>query len=518
MFLGQQFQTYDIEQKGKKKMGIKMKIHNVKSIDDFVFEIPTQRGLYALTGENGSGKSTVLASAAAAFYVPSFVDYFGNPRDGAYIDFEFNGKNRRVQEEGGTWKTPKEFLGITGFFEGSIVFGNRFKDIEYSLLGKLASVAKDDLVSASDFVKQNMGLILHDDTNYYNRLFVLKNQIAQSMGLKRHTYYYENKGSLISQLNMSTGENLLLTILDSLERRLKKNVYGTTPAFIFLDEIELALHSSALRRLVFFLKDIAENNNTVVLFSTHSIELVRSISPENIFYLQRYSNGMYEIINPCYPVYATRNLESSNYGHDYIIMVEDDLAKVIVERILRERRLLSNKRVLVIAVGGWPQVIRFAYDTIRSNLTLSTTRILIVLDRDIKDSANSFMKNERIGFSTPPNYLPIKSLEKYLLERLVQNVDTQLFRELNDYLFQAKSLDSIVSEYCTKVKNGIYQDKERIGNGKILYEELRQELKHIRKTDADLISIIVDYLFSTNNSEINELASFLESTLEKTGR
>ena len=97
MFLGQQFQTYDIEQKGKKKMGIKMKIHNVKSIDDFVFEIPTQRGLYALTGENGSGKSTVLASAAAAFYVPSFVDYFGNPRDGAYIDFEFNGKNRRVQ-------------------------------------------------------------------------------------------------------------------------------------------------------------------------------------------------------------------------------------------------------------------------------------------------------------------------------------------------------------------------------------------------------------------------------------
>ena len=317
---------------------------------------------------------------------------------------------------------------------------------------------------------------------------------------------------------MSTGENLLLTILDSLERRLKKNVYGTTPAFMFLDEIELALHSSALRRLVFFLKDIAENNNTVVLFSTHSIELVRSISPENIFYLQRYSNGMYEIINPCYPVYATRNLESSNYGHDYIIMVEDDLAKVIVERILRERRLLSNKRVLVIAVGGWPQVIRFAYETIRSNLTLSTTRILIVLDRDIKDSANSFMKNERIGFSTPPNYLPIKSLEKYLLERLVQNVDTQLFRELNDYLFQAKSLHSIVSEYYTKVKNGIYQDKERIGNGKILYEELRQELKHIRKTDADLISIIVDYLFSTNNSEINELASFLESTLEKTGR
>ena len=53
---------------------------------------------------------------------------------------------------------------------------------------------------------------------------------------------------------------------------------------MLLDEIELALHSSALRRLVYFLKEIADKHNTVVLFSTHSIELIRSISSENIFY------------------------------------------------------------------------------------------------------------------------------------------------------------------------------------------------------------------------------------------
>ena len=72
------------------------------------------------------------------------------------------------------------------------------------------------------------------------------------------------------------------------------------------------------------------------------IELIRSISPENIYYLQRYADGKIECINPCYPVYATRNLESSNYGHDCIIMVEDDLAKTIVERILREALDLIN--------------------------------------------------------------------------------------------------------------------------------------------------------------------------------
>lgn len=491
-----------------------MKIHNVKNIDDFEFEIPTEKGLYALTGENGSGKSTVISCAAAAFYVPSFEDYFGLPRDGAYIEFDLNGIKRSVSEKNGVWKHNYQKLGITGFYEGSIVYGNRFKDIEYSVLGKLATIEKEQLIDASEFVKKSLGSILHDDEDYYKTLYVLKNKEAEKLGLQRKTYYYENKGSLISQLNMSTGENLLLTILNSIERRLKKKVHGDAPAFMFLDEVELALHSSALRRLVFFLKNIAEENNTVVLFSTHSIELIRSILPEKIFYLQRHVNGSIESINPCYPVYATRNLESSNYGHDYIIMVEDDLAKTIVERILRDRRLLSNKRVLVISVGGWTQVLRFAYDTIRSNLTLSTTKILIVLDRDIQKDVAGFMKKEHIGFSTPPNYLPIKSLEKFLLDKLVINIDTVLFRELNDYLFQGKSLDTIIKEYDTNVKNNVYTDKEKISNGKLLYDVLRHELQQIRKSDTDLVTIIIDYLFGASNKEIEELANFFEEKLK----
>lgn len=189
-------------------------------------------------------------------------------------------------------------------------------------------------------------------------------------------------------------------------------------------------------------------------------------------------------------------------------------SKMIVERILRDRRLLSNKRVLVISVGGWTQVLRFAYDTIRSNLALRTTKILIVLDRDIKDNVTGFMKKERIGFANEPCYLPIKSLEKYLLEKLVKNVDIALFRELNDYLFQGKSLDIIVKEYSINVKNGVYTDSEKIANGKMLYEVLRHELHQIRKTDEDLVTIIVDYLFGSKNQEIDELTEFFEQKLK----
>lgn len=505
-----------IEPYKEKNMGIHMKIHNVKNIDDFEFEIPTVKGLYALTGENGAGKSTVISCAATAFYVPSFYDYFGNPRNGAYIRFNFNGRTREIQEQSQKWRSlsrTKNPLGITGFYEGSIVFGYRFKDIDYSLLSTLASVKRDDLENASAFVKDSLGTILHDDANYYHNLFVLRNDVARRMHLQRAPYYYESKGTLISQLNMSTGENLLLTILNSIEKRLKKEIYGETPAFMFLDEIELALHSSALRRLVYFLQDIAEKHNTVVLFSTHSIELIRSISPEHIFYLQKHADGTLETINPCYPVYATRNLESSNYGHDYVIMVEDELAKKVVDRILREKRLLSNKRILVIAVGGWTQVLRFAYETIRSNLTLSTTKILIVLDRDIEKEVQPFLRKEHIDFANKPHYLPIKSLEKFLLYNLVQKVDISLHRELNDYLFQGKSLDAIVQNYVKNERNNVYKDSDSVKNGKAFFGELRHELQQIRKDENELVTVVVDYLFQENSLELQKLVHFFEENL-----
>jgi hypothetical protein len=300
-----------------------------------------------------------------------------------------------------------------------------------------------------------------------------------------------------------------------MEIRVGRGNYRTTPSLILLDEIELALHSSALRRLVYFLEDVSKKYNFSIIFSTHSIELIRSLNPENIFYIQKHADESLEIIKPCYPVYATRNLESSNYGHDLIIMVEDNLAKMIVDNILSKKRLLGNKRVLVIAVGGWTEVIRFAYDTIRSNLALKTTKIVIILDRDIKDQVSGFMKNNNIGFSIPPNFLPIKSLEKYLLYNLTVKVDHELFSKLRDYVFQNKSLNDIVSAYLTDVKNGVCKNIDEVKNGKTFFGYIRQELHNMRKNDDVISNIIVEYLFEKENEQINELSIFLENTLDK---
>ena len=133
-------------------MGLTMKIHNIKAINDFQIELPDTKGLYAITGENASGKSTIISCAATAFYNPLLYSYFGAPYEGSKIEFDYNGKKRVILSEGNRWFSASGNLGITGFFEGSIVFGNRFKDVDFRLLKRLSSVPTDELKEASSFI------------------------------------------------------------------------------------------------------------------------------------------------------------------------------------------------------------------------------------------------------------------------------------------------------------------------------------------------------------------------------
>ena len=154
---------------------------------------------------------------------------------------------------------------INGFYEGSIIFGNRFRDATIHAINVLDNVTESELHKADDFVKENLGLILHDDKDFYATLLVMHRDSIAKRDLSGVPYFYKtNDGNLISQARMSTGENLLITILHSLNIVKKKRETTTNdgrPCIVFLDEIELALHASALRRLIHVLKEISERYN-----------------------------------------------------------------------------------------------------------------------------------------------------------------------------------------------------------------------------------------------------------------
>ena len=376
--------------------------------------------------------------------------------------------------------------------------------MNYENINRLDAINQNKLILADEFIRKNLGLILQGDEEFYEKLWLVSPNYEKFKG---NIFFYEKNGKRISQFHMSTGENLLISILDSLYIRNHDRASLSKPCMIFLDEIELALHPSSLKRLVQFLKDMANRYNYAIYFSTHSIELISGISPSNIFFIDRHADNTIEVINPCYPAYATRILYDHN-GYDKVILVEDDLAKAIVERVLRSKKLLNNKLVHVLPCGGYTKVIDLADDVITHNLLGKKASISIVLDGDIRDKAEQYRIKQNIGNNIPLNFLPIESLEKYLRNKLFLNVDHKLFRQLNDYVFQNKSLTELIDTYKKRV-NPI-NDKD----GKILFGIIDTELRERRVERSELVVMVVDYLFESQDSSLNKLISFLQNQLE----
>ena len=494
-------------------MELKMVIDNIKCISHLQFEFPLDSGLYAITGENGSGKSTLIACASTVFYQMPMYDFFGRPRN-ASIEFTMGTATRGWRYNGHQWSkisTADKML-LNGFYEGSIIFGNRFKDTKFSVIRILDKLQMNDLSRADEFVRTNLGLILHNDCNFFKELFILKRDVAKSKGLTGDPYFFMTaNGTLVSQERMSTGENLLISILHSLKILYNKRTIHNDgrPCIVFLDEIELALHSSALRRLVLFLKSIANELNLAIFFSTHSIELLREINPQNMYYLLHNVDDSISVTNPCYPAYATRNLYSDDgYGIDMVILVEDDLAKIIIEKILIEQSLIHNMRIKLLPTGGWTNTLTMAYDITSSNLLLKGTKLAIVLDRDIKSDVPNFLNNHKECRGLKLDYLPIKSLEKYLRDNLFVKVDSALFAQLDSYVFQKRPLNEILRTY----KKDITKEDS---DGKILYGYLLNELKSMRKDRDDLIEIVVKYVLLHEKTNVQEMTDYLHSKINE---
>lgn len=490
-------------------MKLKMTINKIKSISNLTIELPIDKGLYALTGQNGAGKSTVATCASSVFFNMIMNDYFGQTPADSYINFEYNGSSKKYLKKDGRWYTKKSgYIDLKGFYEGSLIFGNRFRNTNYANLKKLDRINETLLETASEFIRKNLGLILHNNENFYEKLFkVNPNSIRHLGAFWGDIFYYEIGGKKVSQFHMSTGENLLISILNSLNIRNSDRTSLSIPCILILDEIELALHPSSLKRLVYFLKEISDQFNYAVYFSSHSLELISSIKPENIFFLDRHTDHSLELINPCYPAYATRMLYDHT-GYDYIILVEDDLAREIIKRLLKQNSLWGNKLIYILPCGGYTNVIDLAQEVVSSNLVGKTSNISIILDADIKVQAQNYISKNSISNNIPLNFLPIESLEKYFKAKLFDNVDHKLFRYLNDFVFHQTSLNQITDEY--RSSNEHIHDN----NGKKLYERIDKELRARKKSRTEIIEMVVDYLNLNNQESLEKVTNFLKTQLQ----
>ncbi len=153
-----------------------------------------------------------------------------------------------------------------------------------------------------------------------------------------HNFYDRNKGFAIryktknttySEAYAGSGETAIVKLVIDL---LNAEDYS----LILLDEPETSLHPLAQKRLINFILEQIKKRKLQVIISTHSPDIIEGMPKEaiKIFY-ENPESGKVNIIENVYPENAFVHI-GRTISDKKVIIVEDILAKMIVEKIINE--------------------------------------------------------------------------------------------------------------------------------------------------------------------------------------
>ena len=499
-------------------MNIRLTINKVKNINHAEFELSMESGLYSFVGGNGCGKSTLML--ALSLMVKTSSAHMLAPYDisiDSTIDIETDNNSDHWFYKNGKLTTGKfsyvkghgnvkghnaliASAHIDGFYEGSIFYGCRFDDFDCIDKFMANKNFEDYLTPADDFVSETLGYILHNNKKYYRTLKKIRSRHdAEALGFKGVPYFLGCGHNTISQFRMSSGESMLISLVDFINNLVIKNTRTKNKKLLFLiDEVELALHPSAIDRLVLFLEDLIKTSTSelIIYFSTHSAELIHRLDPRNIYLLEN-DNGNLSATNPCYPNYAVRNLYVPN-GFDFLLLVEDELAKALVDKAIRINKLSESKLCCILPSGGCTQMLKLHYDMVTYNTLGVGKKIVSIYDGDAKDEINSKTDYKFL----PKCFLPIPSIEKFLKEKCVINKDKMFIKLLGDKYFNQRSLEDIIADY----NNDIRTSRSKDSDGKNFYKVILSNLFKIGISERDFIKYLCDDIY-----EYEDLTKFSNS-------
>lgn len=339
-----------------------LEIRDLRNIQKLRFDIP-DRGVWLLTAGNGAGKTSLLACLRRIGHPNAFQVHFPSSLRSNRLDnhsrgsvtYEINGETVEYAYRGERW-TPRPRRNA-----------NLFERFGYASVTYVGATADRITPRPEDFDTRHVraadrGIISVANDIFETEKFSRLRSINLARGIGNDAFVLALGGTpqtYHSEKHFSLGELCVLKLL-----RLLKDVSNNS--MIIVDELEMALHPRAQIRLLRYLEEQALRKSLTIIFSTHSVTLLKAVERQRIIYLEKQDNGEVTPIYGCFPTFAIGNIASEEETlPDILLYVEDLFARDVLtsffEMFANESFADPTMRptVKVVPVGGFQEVVAF---------------------------------------------------------------------------------------------------------------------------------------------------------------
>jgi energy-coupling factor transporter ATP-binding protein EcfA2 len=187
---------------------------------------------------------------------------------------------------------------------------------------------------------------------------------------KRYYAIVKDDGTYIREDYLSSGEYFLINLY--------RTIKGSSQ-LIVIDEIDISLDAAAQANLAKWLRGFCTKYERKILFTTHSLALMRQLETSELFYVDE-SQGHISI-NPTSYGYAKARLFGFA-GWDRYILTEDEVLLGFIEAIIRRHCSQTFFRYKILFIGGGTQVIGLMKNNEREQFLSSPDKVISILDGD----------------------------------------------------------------------------------------------------------------------------------------